>query len=165
MSALYASPWVQFLWAPILGGIVVLMGQFVLQLFLNPLIARNVKRMEMILQRRHETAEHAVRIALQILSCLEWRGPTVPSNRKPDDKMPSEHEINTVYALLGLYTKNVAPVEAFRNITGGAPVSEKAVLSLIIALRKDLGIDGEFAGLKEYPYFFLGHADEANPSA
>lgn len=137
---------------PLIVGVIVLVGQ----IFVNPMVARGVKREESILEQRYKACENAVNILHRCLAFVEWTGKDVPEWYRPPEKTrPTQVETNTVYTLLAIYGKNDAIADQFyKAAIGDKKIDPEDILGFVSAVRKELGVDEKgFTG--KFKYIFV----------
>jgi len=126
---------------PIVTGLIIATAITIVQIYVNPKIAKGVKIQESIVQKRYESFDKAIELLLRSLASAEITGENVPEGYKPQEKAPSQLEIQTAYLQLVIYNKSQTIAKQFLTATGPNRIETSDVVKFVSTVRKELGID------------------------
>ncbi len=142
--------WLKSFIYSVVGGVIVLLGQGIIA----PIVAREVKREESILEQKYKVCNDAIDIMQRYLASVKITGKSVPKGYIPPEKIrPTQVETNIAYALLTIYCKSNTIANEFYT-TFGSPADKQNIdptniVKFVSAVRKELGVDKKgFTGEK-----------------
>jgi hypothetical protein len=155
-------PYLQHIIGPIVVGIVVLIGQFII----NPIIAHKEAQRSELLKAKQEAYLEAVDLVDKFYVSLSWKNSGgQPTNGKIGPK-PTREEFNQCLARLLLVEDNVAISDQFIQCFGGSNqiVSPVFRTDLINLMRKDLFESEKLESKSPSPFYFtFDYTDDTGP--
>ena len=132
--------WIEPVLSPIIVGVVLLLGQFLIQ----PRIAAREHFNKAKWDAKREVYAKAIKLVNQKFASIgSWEGPDVPPNIRsiPVGEPPSREELNQCYAELALFSSR-SILRAFLGCFGtpASPIKPEHRMELIRLMRADLGL-------------------------
>ena len=130
-----SSSWIEHLIGPAVVGIVVLLGQLLIQ----PLIQSKAERWN----AKRTAYLAALKVVNQKYDSMPWYGPDAPSRSVPLQEPPPSAEVNNSYTELMLYSDNNDLITKYLDCFGvrntNEPIHMATRNELINLMRRDLG--------------------------
>jgi hypothetical protein len=141
--------WIPNILAPVVVGIVVLLGQF----FINPITARKTKHEETLLQKRYEASERAADVLYKLMASFAWTGPGSIPGRVPEVEAPSELEINQAFVRLAIYGTSGDIATKYQKLVGNPQgLSAADVGAFVAQLRREMGVKEPGVSAEDFHY-------------
>jgi hypothetical protein len=135
----WLQSFVQYLIGPLVVGIVVLLGQT----FLQPIIAKKVKKEETILEQRYTACNDAFDTLIRKIEHASITKGEVKYNPVPTSKELTATEINSIYCRLALFSSSSSVPQSFGELIGAKIITIKDIGKFVLLLRNEMEISGE----------------------
>jgi len=124
---------------PIVVGIVVLVGQAIVQ----PIIAKGVKKEETILEQRYMACNDAFNALLRKVERATVVKGEVKYKPTPTEEKLTAIEFNSIYCRLALFGSSSSVPKKFAELMNAESLKIKDIGEFVLNLRKEMGIKGE----------------------
>ena len=126
------------LFGPIVVGLVVLFGQA----FLQPIIAKGVKKEETILEQRYIACNDAFNALLRKVERATVTKKDITYKAMPTENDLTAIEINSIYCRLALFGSSSSVPKKFAELLNAKSMKIRDIGEFVLNLRKEMGIKG-----------------------
>lgn len=139
---------------PLVVGVVVLLGQA----FLQPKIAKEVKREETILEQRYAACNDAFNALLRRVERASVVKGEVRYKPVPTQEKLTAIDINAISCRLALFGSNGSVAKTFADLMDAKSLKIRDIAEFVLTLREEMGIKGE--GIKPTEFRFAYPTEE-----
>lgn len=135
---------------PIVVGVVVLVGQAIIQ----PIIAKEVKKEETILEQRYMACNDAFNTLLRRLERASIVKGEVKYEPVPTQEKLTAIEINSLYCRLALFGSSSSVPKSFAQLMDAESMKIRDIGEFVLKLRKEMGIKGEGVAPTDFDFAY-----------